>query len=516
MRKLFSILAIFVTTAAAAWLSGCNAVTSGTSVIQTPPASSVPVSITMTDDPPAGVSVLFFQVSLTAASLQPASGSPVSLLANNTPIQIDVTQLQALSAFLSTANVSPGSYSSLSLTFANPVLVIFNSSDTSIASTCAVGSVCQLTPAIDNSATIDLSSNPFPVTVAANSPFGFLVDFHLNTIIQSDLSVNLDAANGVSISQLKPPSAPTGPPPFGAIVGSVTAVNSSLSQFTLQTPDGRSFTIATSNSTTYNDFPASACSASGFACIAKGEIVQLQIASVESGPILVAGQVTYVQPSTTQTVVGTIIAIPPLPLPAGETDLQVILHQNPTAAAGLPLGAMALVSVWSPTSGSKTPATFSIDANGFTIPSTYTFASSNDLAVGQTVQFTVAPGTLQPASDSGGSTGWAAPPEPSFTASALQLEPSQITGSISAITASSSSFTLNTIFAPVPVVPLGRLLQYNVQTTAQTTYQGFTTDDFGGLATNDWVSLNGWVFPPPVPQPRRLSCRKPWSTAPTG
>jgi hypothetical protein len=496
MRKLLFIPAIFVTIAAAAWLSGCNSVTTGTGFIQTPPVSTVPVSLTITDNPPAGVSVLFFQVSLTAATLQPASGSPISLLANNTPVQIDVTQLQALSAFLSTASVPAGSYTSLSLTFANPQLLIFNNSDKSIASTCAVGSVCQLTPAIDNSATIDLSSNPFPVTVAANSPFGFLIDFHLDTIIQPDLSVNLDAANGVSVSPLQPPSAPTGPPQFGAVIGSVTGVSSSLGQFALQTPDGRSFTVATSTSTTYNDFPSSACSAASFSCISKGEIVQVQVSSIEAGPVLLAAQVTYTQPASAQTVVGTIIAIPPLPLPVGETVIQIILHQNPTASAGLPLGAMALVAVWSPTSGSSTPTTFSIDANGFTIPPAYAFASPNDLAVGQTVQVTVAPGSLQPPAAPGGAGGWGPPPEPSFTASALQLEPSQITGSISAISASSSSFTLNNMFEPVPVTPLGQLIQYDVQTTSQTTYQGFTTDDFGGLADNDWVSVNGWVFSP--------------------
>ena len=85
----------------------------------------------MTDDPPSGVSVLFFQVSLTSATLTPAAGSGstslVSLVEN--PIQIDVTQLQALSAFLANENVPAGTYSSLSLTFANPQLVILNSSD---------------------------------------------------------------------------------------------------------------------------------------------------------------------------------------------------------------------------------------------------------------------------------------------------------------------------------------------------------------------------------------------------
>ena len=150
----------------------------------------------MTDDPPAGVQVLFFQVSLTAATLTPQSGSPVSLLSGNTPVQIDVTQLQALSAFLSTADVTAGPYTGLNLTFASPQLVIFNQSDSSLGSNCAVGSVCQLTPAFDNSTdSLSFTTAPFPVTVSATSPLGFLVDFHLNTVIQSDLSVNLAAAN---------------------------------------------------------------------------------------------------------------------------------------------------------------------------------------------------------------------------------------------------------------------------------------------------------------------------------
>ena len=128
-------------------LAGCSSNMTSSTIV--PPPASVPVSITMTDDPPAGVSVLFFQVSLTDATLTPATGSPVPLLGNNTPIQIDVTQLQALSAFLSTADVAAGTYNSLSLTFASPQLVIFNQSDTAIASTCAVGSVCQLTPTVE-------------------------------------------------------------------------------------------------------------------------------------------------------------------------------------------------------------------------------------------------------------------------------------------------------------------------------------------------------------------------------
>lgn len=496
MQKALSLLSVFVATAAIFCLCGCNPATSGTPVSTgTTPAVVTPVSLSITDDPPAGVSVLFFQVSLTAASLQPVSGSPVSLLPNGTPIQIDVTQLQALSAFLNTANVPAGSYSSLTLTFASPQLVIFNASDSSIASTCAVGSVCQLTPALENSATITLSSNPFPVTVAANSPLGLLIDFHLNTIIQPDLSINLDASNGISVAPLQT-TAPVGSPRFGAVTGSVAAVTPSLAQFTLQTPDGRSFTISTSSSTAYDDFPATACSAAGFACIAQGQIVQVQIATLQTAGTLLASQVTYVQPPGVQTVTGTIVAIPPLPLPAGETVLQLMLHQNPTASTSLPPGGMATVAVWMAGSGSHAATTFSIDANGFTIPSGLTFASVNDLSVGQTVQVTVTAGTLLPPSPLVGPTAageWGPAAQLSFTASALQLEPSQITGMIAGL--GSSAFALDLLYEPAPVVPLGQTLAYQVETTAQTNYQSFAADSFSGLANGDLVSVNGWVFP---------------------
>ena len=132
-------------TALLSLLTSCGS----TSPVHSIPASgSAPVTLTMTDNPPSGVSVLFFQVSLTSATLTPATGmastSPVSLIEN--PVEIDVTQLQALSAFLANESVPAGSYSGLSLTFANPQLVILNASDTSLGSSCAAGSSAPLCP----------------------------------------------------------------------------------------------------------------------------------------------------------------------------------------------------------------------------------------------------------------------------------------------------------------------------------------------------------------------------------
>ncbi len=492
---------LFASTLLTLLLSGCGGSnTIGTCACPAGPRGAV--SLSMTDDPPAGVSVLFFQVNLTNATLTPTTGSPVSLLSNNTPIQIDVTQLQALSAFLNTANVITGTYSGLSLTFANPLLVVYNQSDASLGSSCAVGSVCQLTPAFDGtSATQTFTSSPFPVTVSTASPLGFLIDFHLNTVIQSDLSVNLAAANGVTVSELL--TAPT-PAQFGFVTGTVTYVVPSTGEIELALPWGGSLFVDATSSTTFNNFPASACATPSIQCVAQGQIVQVQLSSNVADGLPTVSQVNYVQQAGTQTVEGTIVAIPPLPLPAGETDIDVILHQNPTASASLPIGGIARVSVWGPGAGSITPATFSIDSKGFTIPSGFTFAGGANLAVGQTVQLTVTPGTL---SDTGSTLGpgvWGPPASLSFTASAIELEPSQVTGAISAIDSGTTSFTIGAaggpFFVPWPTAA-ANAVSFNVLTTGQTAFTGFNPDNFGGLTTNDFVSVGGWLFPPATTGP---------------
>lgn len=478
---------LFAAAIMTALLPGCSSnMVNSTAVTQS--AGTAPVSITMTDDPPAGVSVLFFQVSLTAATLTPTTGSPVSLLNNNTPIQIDVTQLQALSAFLSTADVTAGSYKSLSLTFASPQLVIFNQSDTSLGSTCAVGSVCQLTPTLaSGSSPLSFTSSPFPITISSSSPLGLLIDFHLNTVIQPDLSVNLGVTNGVTVSTLPP--APT-PPQFGSITGTVGTVTAGSDQFTLQTPWGRSFTIDTTSSTAFNNFPSSACKTSGIACLAQGQIVQVQVSSFGTGGTLTASQVTYVQQAAAQTVEGTIIKILPLPTPAGVEVVQMILHDIPSPTSTVPLGGVATVTFAS-------TATYSIDNNGFTIPSGLSFTGTADVIVGQNVKVTVEPGTLSSTGVGPGPGLWGPPPSISFTASAIALEPSQMTGLITAVDSSTTSFTLGVaggpFFAPWPMPTA--VSSFNVDTTSQTTYTGFSPDSFTGLAKGEFVSVDGWLFP---------------------
>jgi len=450
--------------------------------------STSQVTISITDEPPSGVTVLFFQINLTAAYLTPAPPAigTVSLLSNNTPIQIDVTDLQAISAFLSTASATAGTYNSLTLTFANPQLVIFNASDASIASTCAVGSVCQLTPQIDNnSGTVVLSSTPFPLAVSAGTPIGLLLDFHLNNVIQSDLSVNLGVTNGVTVKTL-PPAPPSGYPPFGFVKGTVQNVPTGQNQFTLQTRDGRTFTIDVNNSTTYANFPTSVCPASAFSCLASQQIVKVQVAGVEGPGTLLAGEVDYIGQASQQVVEGDIIGLSPAA--GGSTTMTLLLHWSPNANT-LPFGGIATVTV-----PSSPAPTFSVDSGTFTIPSGLSFASATDLLVGQDVQVGVAAGSLTTSDPPK----WS-PPAVSFTASSIELEPSQITGTISAIGSNGTSFTISTFpnFFLAWSSNNWTPEQATVDTTAQTTYMGLNPDSFGGLSTNSMVSVRGWLFNTP-------------------
>lgn len=465
------------------FLAGCSSAPAPNSSVN--PNSGVPVSLSITDDPPTGVTVLFFQISLTAAYLTPASGSGnVSLLSNNTPIQVDVTQLQAISDFLSTANVPTGIYNSLTLTFASPQLVIFNASDATIASTCPLNTVCQLTPQIDNnSSTLTFSSAPFPVTVADNTPLGFLLDFHLNQVIQSDLSVNLGVANGVTIQEL-PSTPPYGPPQFGFLFGTVQNVNTSQNQFTLQAPWGRIFTIDVNSSTSYENFPSSVCSTSSLSCVVSGQIVQVQVASVQADGTLLAGTVSYVQAASQQVVEGNIIN---LSTANGNTIMTLLLHWSPNPGT-LPFGGVASVTV-------PSTATFSVDSGSFTIPAGLSFANASDLLIGQNVQVDVVAGTL---SNSGGNRPWA-PPSVSFTTGSVELEPSQITGTITATNSTASSFTITTFpnFFPFWFNSNWMPTQITVDTTSQTNYQGLNPDSFSGLTENNIVSVSGWLFSTP-------------------
>jgi hypothetical protein len=309
-------------------------------------------------------------------------------------------------------------------------------------------------------------------------------------VIQPDLSVNLSAAKGVSVATLAGGTQPQ----FGSITGTVQSVGAGSTatggNFTMATPWGRTFNVDTTANTAFSGFPSSACSAQGLSCLADGQVVQVQVANFAQAGTLTASQVTYVQAAGAQTAEGTIIDIDPVPTPAGVEILQMLLHTNPANASGLPLGGIATVTF-------NTSTTYSIDNNGFTIPSGLTFTGTGDVTIGQNVQVTVAPGTLTASTGGGWGGTWGPPSQVSFTASSVALEPSQISGPITALDATDQSFTLGLNLGPwFASWPGANAFTFNVLTTSQTTYQGFTPESFDGLAAQDSVSVSGWLFQP--------------------
>jgi hypothetical protein len=478
------------------FMSGCGSQNQSSTPPPTQNLSQASVGLSLTDSPPSGVTVLFFQLSITGATLTNSSGGTVSLLSSTNPIPVNVSDLLTDSAFLGNQSVAAGTYTGLSLTFANPQLTIFNDSDTALSSTCAVGKVCQLTPTI-SPLTLSFTTAPFPVTLSASSPLAFLLDVHLDKVIQSDLTVNLAATNGVTISQVSPPQ-PGGPiPHVGKMTGTVQSLGTN--QFTVQTIEGRSFAIAVNSSTTYS-YPSSVCSTDNFACVQTGQVVKVDVTLQTDGSLL-ATAVDYIQLPTQQTVVGNIIG---LSTSGGNTVMDLIIQKQPssTNASALPVGKHAKVTV--PTTG----VTYAVDSGTFVIPSGLTFAGSTNLQVGQTVLVVVA-GNVTNTSGSGGSnSGPVGPPDVTFTASSITLEPSQITGTVASVPATGSlDFTLATMpgyfVPPSPSAnpggpPPWAPLIITVDTTGSTTFTNFTTNTLAGLAVNDVISLHCWVFATPT------------------
>lgn len=477
-----------------------------------PPAIlTAPVSLTVTDTPPSGVTVLFFQVGITGATLVSQSGSGVSLLPASTSIPVNVTQLQTDSAFLGSASLPAGTYTGMSVTFSpNSQLTIYNGSGTAIGS-CANDSVRELTPTASN-LTVSLSSAPFPITLAASTPLGLKLDIHLNAVIQSDLSVNLGVANGVTLEQLPSPPSGTPLPGLGGLTGTFEGLtpysvvpnpDQIVAELDLQTLDGRNAGVGLTSSTTYN-YPSSVCSTANSTCLVQSEVIEVTPTLSPNGNLL-ASAITYVSPAGQMVVQGNIIQ---LSASGGNTMMDLVLQQaqplpplvtNRAEANTLPIGNRVTVTV--PTTG----VTYAIDSGNFTLPGGLTFNSASNLMVGQEVLVVVVSGSITSPSSPPSSAPIGSPAAITFTASSITLEPGQITGTVNSafpINVSGLNFVIATYpnyFVPpaatAAAAPTAASINLTVQTTSATTFINLNPDTMSGLAAGDVVSVKGWLFP---------------------
>ena len=495
---------LLFTTTSLLFMAGCAAQLTFTPTTPTSPSGNMaPVSLTVTDISPTGVVVLSFQLSITGASLEPGN---ISLLSSANPVPVNVSQLQAESAFVGSANVTPGTYTSLSLTLSNPQLTIYNSTGSAIG-TCANNTICQLAPAT-TPLTLTFASAPFPVSLAANSPLALLLDVNMNTVIQPDLSLNLAATNGVLLSQL--PSPPAGLPTsgLGKLMGTIQSLG--VNQFTLQPSYGGTYTVYVNSSTTYDIPPTAICggvcnmACQGLGCLIVGDVVMAEV-SLQADGNLLASEVDYFESAGQPTVEGTIVGV--TPWEAG-TSIDLILQvvpPNPTSNLLTP-GQHASVLV--PVSG----VSYAVDWGSFTPPTNFNLGTFQGLLVGQEVRVVVQGSVTTSGSGSSG-TPPITPLGPAavfFTTNSVMLEPTQITAQISNINASVLEFdpsTFSSYFIPAEEAmtsgtpPILESAAITVDTTAQTAYEGLSPNNFSGLAVNDVISVEGWLLPYAGPVP---------------
>jgi hypothetical protein len=426
MFRFRSIQTISVLIVCAAF-SGCRATNQLGSITQSGNSS---VALAMTDTPPSLVTVLSAQVTLTGVALTPGN---VSLFSGSTTVEL--TRLQTDIAYLATAtNVPAGSYTGVTLTFANPKLTIENDTGAGISG-CSTAPICTITPVSTNpSTTVTIPALP----IAANSVSGLLIDVSLDNLPSATLGA--DFKNGATVSSFTPAGANA--PLVGAedVVGQITSVDATHDTFSLQNAAG-SFSLAVDGSSTFFQFPTNVCTTSGFACLKANQILSVDI-GIRADGTPVARNILFEDADSSDTEVEGMITSTNV----GLAQFTMVTLGESAAVSGLQIGDVATVHY---TVVPQTP--FDIDfthADSTQVSTTgFLFAAPADLSVGQRV-------SIRLNSSSGAS----------ITADRVRLRSTRITASVGSIGAPYLNLTnIPSIFSGHGIMQIQALTSFHPQ-----------------------------------------------------
>jgi len=429
------------------FFAGCGGTSSNSPA--PPAAGTAPVSLTIGDTPPTGVTVLSFEVTVTGAVLQPGDASLLSK-----PVEVEITKLETETALLNTASAPAGTYNSIAVTFANPELTILNNSGGPIGA-CANGAVCELKPSL-SPASVTYSAAPFPLTLSANSSIGLLLDFNLNTSIQSDLSIN----PAISFSQLPTMSGAGQLEELEDVAGQVTGKDAANNQFTLQTSDGQSFTIKVDTNTKFEDFDEIEQSNS-FSSLAVGQNVEVDLSLIAGGTLLAEKVELESAENNEEDLQGTIVSVD------SPTEFKMVVLDEVPDIAGVQVGNLVTVTI-------QSGAAFRIHEDGLSLPPDVSFNSSADLLAGQNVQV-----RRLSASSSG----------TSVTTDRVSLRMSQFTAKVKST--SGNNFLVNNL-SSLFAAANPPITEIQVFTTLQTEFDHVSS--VPALAAGNTVSLRGSLF----------------------
>lgn len=418
-------------------------------------AGAAVVSVTMTDTPPAGVTLLSFEVSVTGAMLNPGS---VDLLGGKGPVQIEVKQLETESAFLNTATVPEGTFTSLTLTFANPELTFKNDTGAALAG-CSIGAVCEIKPAGTLTSTVNFPGSG-PVIIA-NSATGIQLDVNPNTILSATLGVDFSLAGAVSVRQLA--MKPTGElDDLDDLRGAVQNLDTTSKKFTLHTLESN-FSITTDNNTAF-DFEA--CAANDFSCLQNNQVVEVDTMLMPGG-VFLAKKIEFEDNAEDDELEGIVFKID------DATHFEMVVLDE--------LRSVNNVNVGNPTVVTLSNPGFQVETGGLPVPSSLegNFQGAKDttqLLTGQTVQIRI----TSPANPG---------PPVAVTTDRVRLRMTQFTAKVKAGSMMALDFSVDSLPALFTNAGINSI---HVQTSSDTDFDG--PSGLSALTDGNTLSLRGILF----------------------
>src|SRR5713101_1953665 len=294
-------------------------------------------SLTFTDAFPSGTSGLTSVITITGITLDPPTGSSVSLLAS--PVTLDLARLQPDTLSFGATAVPAGTYSSITVTVSNPVVTIFNQSGAALSG-CTNGAVCKIP--IAAAGPIKVTSSPFPIALTSAQQTGVRLDFNLANAITNtagNLGVNFSLPNVLSAVTL-----PQGNPPTGQLdsvddyLGVVTAVSQTAKTFTLQSLTRAPLQVSAiaNNNTVFDAFPVpAACASPSFSCVSVGQVLSVDL-GLDTDGTLTAREMEFEDAAADDEIEGIVTSVDT------PTQFSVAVTDKIQAASGTLVGTVAV------------------------------------------------------------------------------------------------------------------------------------------------------------------------------
>jgi hypothetical protein len=282
------------------WLSGCGGTTSSMPITQ--PQSGT-VFVTGTDAPLP--SVVSFQVDITGIMVTDASNNSQSVL--NGTQTVDFARLNGLRTLLDINTIPTGTYTSVTVTLANPQIGYLNVANppTNPPTRPTISMLNGTTsPAVTLTQSMVMIPLANPLVVTAGDSIGLKFDFDLRKSIAVDMSGQITGAvtPTLDLKAITPSDADAYIDDFAA---GVVSVNGSGNSFVVQGPHGHQFTVNVNGQTEWEDgttitdlSTTSIIELSGTLDRTTATILADSVAILSQDRFFAGGLITFVNPPT--------------------------------------------------------------------------------------------------------------------------------------------------------------------------------------------------------------------------